>query len=200
MVFMSTMSIEILGTTQLQIFNWLKKENIFQNISKKDSKKILNGLKNFKEGELHQHENGTPLKMEYNGTKNTQKDFHLERKNTEKQNVSFVKLNLLKILLQQNVVQTNASQAKGEEMALIMLNENVIAENIFKSTSMLKQNIVQEYVLIGIEKSEIKTEKVYDIMVEGEHEYFANGILVHNCHDSVRYIVNELRSPAFFFG
>ena len=33
----------------------------------------------------------------------------------------------------------------------------------------------------GIEKA------VYDLTVEGEHEFFANGILVHNCIDALRY-------------
>jgi phage terminase large subunit len=40
---------------------------------------------------------------------------------------------------------------------------------------------------------------VYDIMVEGEHEYFANGILVHNCIDAMRYVsimqFNNTRPP-----
>jgi len=30
-------------------------------------------------------------------------------------------------------------------------------------------------------------ENVYNLSVEGEHEYFANGILVHNCSDSALY-------------
>lgn len=30
-------------------------------------------------------------------------------------------------------------------------------------------------------------ERVYDLTVEGAHEYFANGILVHNCMDAFRY-------------
>lgn len=32
-------------------------------------------------------------------------------------------------------------------------------------------------------------EQVYDIEVEGEHEYFANNILVHNCSDSMDYML-----------
>lgn len=40
--------------------------------------------------------------------------------------------------------------------------------------------------------------KVYDLTVEGEHEFFANGILVHNCCDAARYAVrgiDMLRNP-----
>ena len=37
------------------------------------------------------------------------------------------------------------------------------------------------------------TEEVYDLMIEDTHEYFANGVLVHNCIDSVRYIALYLQ-------
>jgi len=33
----------------------------------------------------------------------------------------------------------------------------------------------------------IRVEPVYNLMVQDQHEYFANGILVANCVDSVRY-------------
>lgn len=45
-------------------------------------------------------------------------------------------------------------------------------------------------------------EEVYDIMVEDCHEYFANGILVHNCLDALRYAVYPTLKPqreGFFF-
>jgi phage terminase large subunit len=38
-------------------------------------------------------------------------------------------------------------------------------------------------VLVGEEMSK----QVYDLMVDQDHEYFANGLLVHNCWDSLRY-------------
>ena len=41
-------------------------------------------------------------------------------------------------------------------------------------------------------------EKVFDLTVDGCHEYFANGILVHNCLDASRYALSTLerRDPA----
>lgn len=33
------------------------------------------------------------------------------------------------------------------------------------------------------------SQRVYDLEIENEHEYFANGILVHNCLDAFRYWV-----------
>ena len=35
-------------------------------------------------------------------------------------------------------------------------------------------------------------ERVYDLTVDGEHEFFASGILVHNCVDALRYAVGKL--------
>jgi hypothetical protein len=32
---------------------------------------------------------------------------------------------------------------------------------------------------------------VYDLQVEKTHEYLANGVIVHNCIDTIRYINNE---------
>ena len=34
---------------------------------------------------------------------------------------------------------------------------------------------------------------VYDLTVEDEHCFFANGILVHNCHDCIQAIALEAR-------
>jgi hypothetical protein len=33
-----------------------------------------------------------------------------------------------------------------------------------------------------------KSVPVYDLMVEGDHEFFANGVLVHNCIESLAYV------------
>jgi phage terminase large subunit len=43
--------------------------------------------------------------------------------------------------------------------------------------------------LNSLEKLEETKKTVYDLTVEGAHEYFANGILVHNCMDALRYAI-----------
>ena len=35
-------------------------------------------------------------------------------------------------------------------------------------------------------------DKVYDLTIEDEHEFFANGILVHNCMDALRYALEPV--------
>ena len=38
-------------------------------------------------------------------------------------------------------------------------------------------------------------EPVYNLEVEDAHEFFANGVLVHNCLDALRYLVAWLVEP-----
>ncbi|MDU1011463.1 MULTISPECIES: hypothetical protein [Parabacteroides] len=40
-------------------------------------------------------------------------------------------------------------------------------------------------------------DKVYDITVEDRHEFFANGILVHNCTDVLDYILCTFLSKSW---
>ena len=59
-----------------------------------------------------------------------------------------------------------------------------------QSTNILKNNVVLKPVQCvkdgGIESA------VYDLTVEDEHEFFANGVLVHNCIDALRYSLDGL--------
>ena len=66
------------------------------------------------------------------------------------------------------------------------------------ATNILNRKAVQKNVptfshakVLKIEIEAIREEEVYDLMIENEHEYFANGILVHNCMDATRYVVLE---------
>lgn len=43
---------------------------------------------------------------------------------------------------------------------------------------------------LDVEKRSKKT--VYDLTIKDSHEYFANGVLVHNCMDAIRYAVVDL--------
>jgi hypothetical protein len=56
--------------------------------------------------------------------------------------------------------------------------------------------------LLRFEEEESNSETVYDLMVNDCHEYFANGILVHNCIDAVRYYFQtnmaNPEAPRFF--
>lgn len=78
-----------------------------------------------------------------------------------------------------------------------------LIENIkLKYVNSVERNMKQE--LVGYQNSVTTTaklrlvqegnewnENVYDLMIEDQHEYFANGVLVHNCIDASRYICVE---------
>lgn len=51
-----------------------------------------------------------------------------------------------------------------------------------------------EMQVIGIKSSNERQEHVYNMMVDEKHEYFANGLLVSNCMDALRYSIMSDRS------
>lgn len=66
------------------------------------------------------------------------------------------------------------------------------AEKVIKQGILDYQNTVMLTArLVHLEQGESRKERVYDLTVEGDHEYFANNVLVHNCLDALRYVAME---------
>ena len=87
----------------------------------------------------------------------------------------------------QSFVVKNAYQ-KTEGIAELMTSQsNVNAEMSISFPSIQEQTIVK---IVQHEQSE---QEVYDLTIEDCHEYFANGILVHNCLDAAEYIIYYLK-------
>ena len=63
-----------------------------------------------------------------------------------------------------------------------------------------KQDTVgyQNIVITTVKQWQVEGERrVYDLMVQNKHEYFANGMLVHNCVDGIRYLaISKLNNPS----
>ena len=60
------------------------------------------------------------------------------------------------------------------------------------------RDFVRTAVLQKIDAKKLKNDFVWDLTVEDEPEFFANGILVHNCIDGIRYVFmakNQMRVP-----
>lgn len=89
-----------------------------------------------------------------------------------------------------NSVRTNA-KVLGEEnkdlMTLLSIANGVDVNS--KQININKNDFVVGSV-VAITKEHI-ADKVYDLTVEDCHEFFANGILVHNCVDALRYALNS---------
>lgn len=88
-----------------------------------------------------------------------------------------------------NFAQTTANR-NGEGLAeLTTSKESARCAGIHSlSTNTQKQNIAQE-VVAELQVQPKGSDRVYDLMIENKHEYFANGMLVHNCIDGIRYCV-----------
>jgi len=70
----------------------------------------------------------------------------------------------------------------------------LFAAGSLQPTNTAKGELVQESAVQVLGICPAGTEKVYNISVEGEPEYFANGVLVHNC-ESLRYGLMSRPSP-----
>jgi len=176
--------------TIYQILNALAQENTLID---------TNGLKigeNFNGGTLIQSgislKSGTLQKKE---SKNIERLAQLRIRNLS-QFISCAKtvitcLNQTKLATLTNIVQINANQQQDENQVLTMKKGCVSAEINLQQTNTQKQNIAQGRVLAVTDAGIAR--KVYDITVEHDHEFFANGVLVHNCIDALRYAAEAIR-------
>lgn len=88
--------------------------------------------------------------------------------------------------------QTNVNQ-RGEELkdwTILPAYANAVEEST-ELISIQKERLVVDHVLIITDGS--KSKVVYDITVEGLHEYGCQGILVGNCIDASRYALEAVR-------
>ena len=89
--------------------------------------------------------------------------------------------------MDQNFAQIIANQNTEEEAEWTMLKRLVK----FVELSLLKTNTQRRgYVHALALESTGEKKRVFDISVNENHEYYANGILVHNCIDAARYLLN----------
>ena len=144
----------------------------------KNQSSILKRLDNW-------HPSGTDQKREESGIDCTQWGKESDQHNAPANVVE--RLSCLPIRIR-NSAQTAASQ-NGEETTTLMMRQES-ASSVEKNSvpiDIAKQCVVEALVLHSIVINEERNEDVYDLLVDGQHEYFANGILVHNCLDALRY-------------
>lgn len=75
-------------------------------------------------------------------------------------------------------VKTSENWEKLEDLA--------VGTKVFVQTKGRKAGIKE---IKAIFAEDLGLQLVYDLTVEHRHEYFANGLLVHNCMDAVRYVI-----------
>lgn len=167
----------------LKILNVSLLKNIYQTIIKRCQKNgKMQGLKICFSKVFQLQNYGIVLKRGFSGIINTIKNLsvnHLLKKNIR---VKIADSNSIRELAinQQNIVQIIAKRYTEKNQELIMKIEDafLVARSLFVINTQ-QENIVQNQ----------KMADVYDLEVEEAHEFFANGILVHNCSDSMRYLL-----------
>lgn len=94
-------------------------------------------------------------------------------------------------VIRQSIQGTTDSVARSASINPRCSNENArcAAQNTEQENTPIQDSVVP-LVLEGIIRLSASEERVYDLQIEDTHEYFANGVLVHNCIDSVRYYIN----------
>lgn len=165
-----------------QILRKLAQANITRFTLKKGLKKIQSGLNIFAKKGLKHQKNGTHQKKVEFGIQKTQRSMDLEILNMDFQTVNNVELNSKKKILNTHFAQIIANQKTEDYRELTTKLDNVnFAQKSLFAINTQKQNVVQKFVVEKIDSNKIGFERVYDLHIENEHEYFANGMLVHNC-------------------
>lgn len=127
---------------------------------------------------------GINLRMGSHGIASTQKRFG-EDKNPLSILAGFVVRSLKQKLNAQPFVAKNATQSgEGSQESTILSSVAQNAGRYLNETDTQKPSIVPCHVL---RLEPVGSALVYDLTVAGEHEYFANGILVSNCADAFLY-------------
>lgn len=170
------------------ICNYSEQVNICQTTLKREFKKILYTIKRWRKGLLKKLLNGVRQRKAYSLDASMSKMYYLKHQNTFLRSplIKFVKIagNSIKpnlLLEKQQDFAKTVAKVHGEERAdWMMRNEPVnIVEQSLSQTNTLK--------LINVHVTARGKQQVYDLCVDTNHEYFANGLLVHNCFDNVRY-------------
>ena len=88
------------------------------------------------------------------------------------------------IYLSKSLMERNITFIMKKEHASIVVRPSL-------QTNIAKNDFVVEFVAKSISTLKEYEQPTYDIEVDDMHEFFANGILVHNCIDATRYVILE---------
>jgi phage terminase large subunit len=133
--------------------------------------------------------NGTRQMLVENGIENTQRNVILGKTSQSKKYA----INANKVMMQKpttkDSVQTHAKQETDTFQELTISQDSVPCAEM---NSYVINTCLKERVVLNVNINLSTTQKVYDIEVEDDHCYFANGFLVSNC-DSMRYLAEGLK-------
>ncbi len=178
-------------------WNVLSVVNIYLTILKNIMKNIKKNVKNILMTFVPSQKHGIAQRKVENGTRSTEKKHSLNESPSSK-SVSVVEKNIMisAEASDPDFVQTIANPHGEGNKVTIMLNDSAsFAEVNSLLTSMPKLRPVLENVTV-CQKVKLNGKRiVYNLTVDQNHEYFANGVLVSNC-DALRYACMRLQRSA----
>ena len=133
---------------------------------------------------------GTLHRKGTNGTRNTPKNSILGISICQKKSALNVEKHSNLKHITTNFVQTLVNQ-RGDESRVLMTSRKPAsyAERYLSQINIENKSLV----VCNVERvTSLKSvgERVYDLTIDGQHEFFANGVLVHNCIDGLRYALD----------
>lgn len=189
-VAMYTTKTRIRTTTILPTWNLKKVNGTWQSMAKSGQKKSRNLLSKCKMLAKINAMHGTNQKMAGDGIRNMRKRIISAIKLLKEETAWFATPILSLKPQQQSFAPMLASPNTGEITTPILSKESAqtVAAPSQQTNSKMANTVVKSAVvrIVGIEE---KPQQVYDLTVEDRHEYFANGILVHNCMNAGRYAI-----------
>lgn len=183
--FMSIMSMETCRTTISRISNCCHAKNMRRGMS--SQRKDLSVKRFFSIKPEKKPQNGTKARKAEIGILSTQKK-HIRIGCRLKRIVTNVAKNTTTLIAVTNLdfAQMLANQHSGDLPGVMTKKElaSFVEMNSWL-TNTQRHRLVPDRV-VAVTPMQIESD-VYDITVEGQHEFFANGLLVHNCIDAARY-------------
>jgi intein/homing endonuclease len=138
---------------------------------------------------MKQLKNGIEARKVENGIESMEKE-HSRKSLIKHWCVNFVKKHTNQYGDNLSSARTNANQHNGESLKSTKKLENVSS---VKQSLMQTNGQLQKHVLKNVQQNVKCTQKVYDIEVECDHCYYANGFLVSNS-DAFRYAAIGIRA------
>lgn len=187
--FMFTIRTKTPSITASKISNSRRRINILANTVKGGMLRTRNGQKHSMPRGLRKPKNGMQAQRVLNGTRrkllNTVSG-NLICRNVSANNVSGY-LSQKRIIASSVPITVNRN---GEEMRALTtkLGSAHTVEKTLLSINTVKRKHAQR-----------DMQQVYDLMVENDHCYYANGVLVHNCVDALRYAIYSQLVNTFEF-
>lgn len=182
-------------TTTSATWNWSRPKPMQRTTPRNGWLKILNLESSFVPQGLKPQKHGINPKRERHGTRNTPSVLLRQKRSSAQSKYALGAVRPISASLLCGRKVFAVCPVKGwHEKPVEWMTCNEPAKNAERSSWQIntpRQGSATQNVPVFIQRGNASREKVYNLTVETDNEYYANGVLVHNC-DSLQYIAMGL--------